>query len=69
MSATRYPIPQVGTQDWLTLAAMLRGMADESQLRANDLIRPDDMRAGHQATADAYQFAAMMIEQQYYSAK
>jgi hypothetical protein len=48
---------------------MLRGMADESQLRANDLIRPDDMRAGHQATADAYQFAAMMIEQQYYSAK
>lgn len=69
MSHTRYPIPHVGTQDWLTLAAMFRGMASESQLRANDLTRPDDMRAGHQSTADAYLFAAMMIEQQYYSAR
>lgn len=61
-----YPIPLAGSQDYLGLAAMLRGMAANSQLRANDLLRDDVLRAGHQATADAYVFAALVIEQQYY---
>ncbi len=67
-----YPIPKTGTQDWVTLIAMFRGMSIEAQARANeirDLDNPkeDIRRAKAQSTADAYAFAAQMVELQYYS--
>lgn len=61
-----YPIPRAGSQDWSGLVLMLKGMAENSQLRADELTRPDVLRAESRATAAAYHFAALMIEQQYY---
>ncbi len=67
-----YPIPKAGTQDWLTLIAMFRGMAIEAQERANQIRAIDDpeediRRAKAEATSSAYAFAAQMIDLQYYS--
>lgn len=67
-----YPIPEAGTQDWKGLIAMFKGMQAQSQLRANEIRAPLDdpeeevRRARAQATADAYAFAAQMIDIQYY---
>lgn len=58
----RYPIPPRGSQDWGSLIAMFKGMALDSEMRANDLTRSDEMRASSAATAAAYGFAALMIE-------
>lgn len=57
-----YPIPPAGSKDWKALIAMFEGMAESAQLRADELTRTDEMRAGHAATASAYYFAALMID-------
>ncbi len=64
-----YPIPRVGTEDWPTLAAMFRGMAEEAHLRsceirALDCPEDDQRRAVAAATSSAYSFAALMIDNQ-----
>jgi hypothetical protein len=57
-----YPIPAHRSQDWEGLAAMFRGMAEDPKMRANDLTRPLYLRAQADATAEAYLFAALMID-------
>lgn len=56
-----YPIPGEGSRDWKATIAMLRGMAADSELRANELDRPGDLRAAAAATASAYLFAVRVL--------
>lgn len=66
VSEPPYPIPLHGSQDWLALSAMFRGMAEAPRLRANELDRPLYLRAQASATAEAYLFAALMVDLVYY---
>ena len=63
-SMPQIQIPFTGYAPWAnTLLNELEDLKQSAQLRANDLLREDTLRAASQATADAYGYVQLRLMQ------